>query len=202
MPPETLKVIEWVGTLSGVIAVALSIREKVLAWPLFIVCYLIYAGIGFVQSTWAFTALNLIFVPIAVYGWWKWSTGGKTVDIQPVQISRLPPRLALICLGILVTGTVTLGSILTTYVQGPLPWLEAFATTFALLAQWMLSRKYIETWPAWIVSDLAFIILFGYQKLWPTVGMFTVFIALAIYGIIQWKSLLHSGHATVVASET
>lgn len=187
---EYIKLLEWIGMVSGITAVALSVREKILAWPIFILCYGIYAWIGFHADAFAFMLLNLAFIPIGIYGWIEWASGRAAARDAAVRITHIPTPFLPFSGVLLLAGTVGIGWLLANHADGQLPYLEAFATTLALLAQWMLSRKYIETWKAWIVSDLAFILLWGSQQYWPTVAMFSVFICLAIWGHLQWKQSL------------
>ena len=35
-----------------------------------------------------------------------------------------------------------------------MPWWDAFPTATSVVGQWLLGRKYVENWPAWIVVDV------------------------------------------------
>ena len=90
-------------------------------------------------------------------------------------------------------ATIGIGAILSRYTEGAFPYLEAFGTSLSFLAQWMLSRKYIENWIAWFVADTAFIVLWGIQGYWVAVGMFIVFTVLAALGFLSWRKELSKG---------
>ena len=71
------------------------------------------------------------------------------------------------------------------------PYPDAFATCCGLVAQWMLSRKHIETW-IWIITDLVYIRLLGEQGSLTSVLLFAVFIVLAIKGWRDWRMTLRA----------
>jgi nicotinamide mononucleotide transporter len=55
--------------IAGIVGVYLSIKERILAWPLFILCYAAYVYISFRGNYYAFGGMNVIFVFVAAYGW-------------------------------------------------------------------------------------------------------------------------------------
>lgn len=183
--------VEWIGAAAGLIGVYLSIKEKVLAWPFFILCYAMYVFLSIEASLFAAMTLNACFIPIAIYGWWQWSKlGGSGGDGRDLAISRLSPRLFLVLACIQVVGTLVIGFVLHRYTQGVWPYFDAFATTLSFLAQWMLSRKYLENWIAWLFADMVYIGLWGMQGYWVAVGMFSVFTLLAVFGFVSWRKEL------------
>jgi len=184
--------IEWMGTATGLVAVILSIREKVMAWPLYIACYGLYAVLSYQASLSAAMVLNACFIPISIYGWWKWSTPQQKAQSGEEEVGTLSiTRMNRKTLGFILILTVLLslawGVVNAKIFKGALPYLDAFATVISFVAQWMLSRKYVENWIAWIMADVAFTLLWGLQGYWVTVLMFAVFTGLAISGWWTWK---------------
>jgi nicotinamide mononucleotide transporter len=51
----------------------------------------------------------------------------------------------------------------------------------------MMTRKYFENWILWIIVDVVYIGLFYSRNLALTAVLYTVYLALAILGYIQWK---------------
>lgn len=188
---QQTSLVEWLGTATGLIGVYLSIKEKVLAWPFFILCYGLYVYLSFSAALFGAMVLNAVFIPIGIYGWWQWSRTAKTDDSteskNELQISRLRGADLIWVIGIAITGTLVIGTLLARNTEGASPYLDSFATTLSFLAQWMLGKKYIENWLAWIAADVAFVILWGSQGYWVAVAMFVIFIALATFGYISWE---------------
>lgn len=192
---QQTSMVEWLGAATGLIGVTLSIKEKVLAWPFFIVCYGLYAYLSYSVSLYAAMSLNICFIPFSLYGWWKWgmASRGKNEDhssCKSLAIAKLTSRQRIAVGGIGLFATIGIGTLLSRYTEGAFPYLDAFATSFSFLAQWMLSRKYIENWIAWFVADAAFIVLWAMQGYWVAVGMFIVFTVLAALGFSSWRKEL------------
>ena len=59
---SSISIIDWFAMLTGIVGVYLSIKEKILAWPLFILCYATYVYISLRGNYYAFGGMNVIFV--------------------------------------------------------------------------------------------------------------------------------------------
>jgi nicotinamide mononucleotide transporter len=181
--------VEWLGMATGMAAVWLSVKEKVAAWPFFFICYSSYVYVGHQFKLNAFMGMNIVFIAIAIYGWMKWSTG-KGDGEHELPLSRTDPKhwpfigLFLIC------GTILIGLLLNSLDGAKFPFIDAFATSCAFIAQWMLSRKQVETWLFWLVTDIVYLGIFASGRLWPSVLLFAVFIFLAIKGWREWNASL------------
>ena len=143
--------IDWFAMITGIAGVYLSIKERILAWPFFILCYAAYVYISFRGNYYAFGGMNVIFVFVATYGWFRWSTSSKKGGGE-IRISHLAPAHRWIVAAFICVGTLGLGYLLKSTGEARLPYYDAFATTCTLSAQWMLGRKYIENWIFWILA--------------------------------------------------
>ena len=70
-----------------------------------------------------------------------------------------------------------------------MPWWDAFPTAASVLGQWLLGRKYLENWLAWIVVNVVSVGLFAYKGLWLTVILYTIFIVMSVFGWRAWRRL-------------
>ncbi|MEC7291599.1 MAG: nicotinamide mononucleotide transporter family protein, partial [Pseudomonadota bacterium] len=57
----------------------------------------------------------------------------------------------------------------------------------SLVAQFMLSRKWIANWYLWIAADLIYIPLYIHKELWLTAGLYFVFLVMCIIGLREWR---------------
>ena len=181
---------EWLGMLTGVSGVYLSIKEKLLAWPLFILCYATYVYLSWEAALLATLLLNTVFIFISIYGWTNWFKANQTNNPK-VHIQRTHRKLLLRCGMVIVSFSLLLGTLLHYFSEAYLPFLDAFATSCAFVAQWMLSRKYIENWIFWIVADCIFVGLWAAQGYYVSATLFVMFIALATKGWREWNTTLH-----------
>ena len=179
--------LEYLGTVAGILGVWFSIKEKIITWPTFIICYTVYVYLAFEAGLLANMSLNILFIVLSAYGWWQWNQVDDNISSKGTKaIQHTSRKLWIINVLFWVIGTIVIGNLLETYTQAFLPYFDAFATSVAFSAQWMLSKKYIGTWLCWLISDTIFINLWALQGYWVTVFLFFTFMVLAIYGWRQW----------------
>ena len=186
---SAITIIDWFAMLTGIVGVYLSIKEKILAWPLFILCYAAYVHISFRGGYYAFAGMNVIFALVAAYGWFGWSKSSKKSG-REIRISHLAPAYRWIVAAFICMVTLGLGFLLELTGEARLPYYDAFAATCALCAQWMLSRKFIENWIFWMLADTVYLSFFLIDRIWPSVVLFAAFIFLAIKGWTEWKTII------------
>jgi len=186
----SLNWIECLGVLAGVLGVWLSIKERILTWPTFIISYSAYVYLAYHADLFANMTLNLVFIVISIYGWRHWIKDKHADEANSTKIRHTTKRIWVRSLFASALGTVIIGTILNNFTHSFLPYWDAFATCTAFTAQWMLSRKYIGTWLCWLISDSVLINLWFLQGYTLTVILFATFMALAIWGWIEWKKIL------------
>lgn len=183
--------LEYLGTVAGILGVWFSIKEKIVTWPTFIICYTVYVYLAFEAGLLANMSLNILFIVLSAYGWWQWKQVEEGSSVEGTKaIQHTSRKLWIINVLFWIIGTVVIGHLLESYTQSFQPYLDAFATSVAFSAQWMLSKKYIGTWLCWLISDTIFINLWALQGYWVTVFLFFTFMVLAIYGWRQWHQTL------------
>ncbi|MEC8405386.1 MAG: nicotinamide riboside transporter PnuC [Verrucomicrobiota bacterium] len=178
--------IEWLGTLTGIIGVYFSIKEKISAWYLFLVCYAVYIYLSYHAGLYAAVAMNAAFIVISFYGWLNWSRA-FTKGITSINISKTPKNGRIAALAFIFFGTIGFGGALYYFTSAYMPYLDAFALCNAFTAQWMLSRKYVENWLFWILADIIYLGLWWAQGYLISAILFTIFISLAIRGWLEWR---------------
>ena len=178
--------IEWLGSLAGIIGVYFSIKEKIAAWSLFLVCYAVYIYLSYQAGLYAAVAMNAAFIVISFYGWLNWSSA-LSRDIAPIYISKTPKTGLIAALAFILFGTIGFGAAVHHYTSAYMPYLDAFALCNAFTAQWMLSRKYVENWLFWILADVIYLGLWWAQGYLISAILFTIFISLAIQGWFEWR---------------
>lgn len=181
--------------VTGIVGVWLSIKEKIYAWPLFILCYGAYVYISFRGNYYAFGGMNILFIGVAAYGWLKWARSDNPAG-EAVAVSHLAPKHRWIVAVFICVCTVGLGWILASTGEARLPYLDAFAAACGLSAQWMLGRKHVENWLCWIAADIVYLSFFLNDRTWPSVILFAVFIGLAIKGWREWSAIIQTSKET------
>lgn len=182
-----ISLVDWFAMVTGIAGVWLSIKEKIGAWPFFILCYGAYIYISFRSGFYAFGGMNIAFVGIGIYGWYQWA---KPKTESTAWIGRTPSKNWAIIAVLIPCGTFLIGWLLASTGEARYPYIDAFATCCAFTAQWMLSKKYIENWLFWITADVVYACFFFMDRIWTSVLLFVVFIFLAVKGWREWKAIL------------
>jgi nicotinamide mononucleotide transporter len=180
-----MHIIEVAGALTGVLAVWLTTRQQIWCWPIGIVSVLLYVFVFYEARLYATMGLQVVYVALAVYGWYAWAKGGP--DEGPLRVSRASSLTVAVALGIGLAATVGLGLLLARHTDESLPFTDSAVTSFSLVAQWMQARKLLENWWLWLVVDIAYVGINQSQGLMPTAGLYMVYSALALAGLLQWR---------------
>lgn len=143
--------------------------------------FFVFLRAGFYSDT----GLQVVYFLLIVYGWYHWLFGGP--DRTTLPVSRTPPRVWVVLA--IAAGVVwfALGSI-TAQLRGvTLPFLDAATTTVSLVAQYMMTRKYLEAWAVWIAVDVVYVGMWLSRSLYLTAVLYAIYLALAVLGHREWK---------------
>ena len=189
MTPDLFEV---VGVVTGVLAVWLTTRQRVWCWPIGIVSVASFIVVFFRAKLYAAMGLQAVYVGLAAYGWYAWLHGGEGQGA--LKVSRLPRRMAV---GLAIAGAAASGIAgywLRARTDEALPYLDGFATSFSLVAQWMQTRKFLENWAVWAVVDVVYVGMSLSQGLTLTAGLYAVYIGLALLGFRDWRRSMIAEH--------
>ena len=67
------------------------------------------------------------------------------------------------------------------------PMVDAILTTASVVAQILLTRKKIDNWVIWVLVDVVYIGLFLMVGMYWTVGLYVVYVLIAIRAIREWN---------------
>ena len=180
--------LELFAALVGAVSVYLSVRENVWSWPTAIVNVLLYVVVFHRAKLYADMGLQVVYAVISAYGWYHWLHGGA--DRGELRVSRTPRRAALLLPLLVAAGAAALGTFFARATDASLPYLDSSLTATSLAAQWMMTRKYVESWIVWIAVDVVYVPMFLYKRLLPTAALYAVFLVLATMGYVQWRRSL------------
>jgi len=179
--------VEVLGVLFSLLYLYFSIRRNILLWPMGIVSALLYMIVFFRARFYADMGLNAYYFFISIYGWVVWKRGQGRDGEGKLPVSRLGLKTALILLAITAVAFFGTGFILSRYTDSPIPYWDAFTTAVSFTATWMLARKILEHWILWIIVDAVSMGLYLYRGLYPTLGLFAIYTAMAVIGLIEWR---------------
>jgi len=191
--PAAMNPYEIAGVLFGVASVWLTVRENIWCWPTGLVNVGLFILVFFEARLYADMGLQVVYVLLCLYGWYQWLHGGK--DRGTLGVSRTPRRKAALLAASGAVFAVVLGVFLKRGTDAALPFWDASTTSFSLAAQWMLTKKYLENWLVWIAVDVVYIGMYLNKALYPTAGLYAVFLVLAVLGLRSWTKALAAAPA-------
>ncbi|WP_041741536.1 nicotinamide riboside transporter PnuC [Collimonas fungivorans] len=188
------------AVILSALAVWLTARRHLWCWPVGLVSVLLYARIFLVAKLYSDLLLQLIFAVMQLYGWWQWKRGVSDQDGQHIQPQRLPKQGLLIGLLAGAAGSVVLGYVMASFTDAHIPWLDSALTSFSLVAQFWMARKYVANWWLWIAVDIIYVGVYIYKDLDLTAGLYAAFIVLAVIGLRNWQRQLPGNHPPAAAA--
>jgi nicotinamide mononucleotide transporter len=180
---------EILGFITGAACVWLLVRQSIWNWPVAIANYIFFIVLFFEAKLYGDMALQFLYLIIAIYGWWSWLHGGADRHSR-LEVSRTSGRAWVLLTIATVVMTAAFTFALRRYTDSTVPFLDAVTTALSVTAQFMQSRKWIETWHVWILADIIYIGLYVMKHLYLTAGLYAIFIALCIAGLVEWRKSL------------
>lgn len=183
--------VTWLELAAFVISVAmvvLNIRVNPWAWALAIVASALYGMLFLHSRLYGETSLQLLFIVVSVWGWWQWLRG-READGSSLRVRHLDPRATAVLALTTLAAWPLLGAFLDGATDTDVPYWDAFPTAASIAGQWLLGRKYVENWPAWIIVNIVSVGLFAYKGLWLTAVLYALFAAMAVAGWRAWRRL-------------
>lgn len=177
--------IEYTAVLLGLINVTLIIRRSMWNYPFGIVMVVLYANIFYDYQLYSDALLQVYYFFIQIYGVWYWLQFRR--DDGTVNVIPLPRKQYAIYLGVAFIGWLAISTLMAAFTDASYPYWDGSVAALSVLAQFLLSRRHIESWYLWIAVDVLAIGLFWVKDLTPTAALYGVFLILAIIGLFQWR---------------
>ncbi len=180
--------IEVFGFITGAACVALLVRQNIWNWPLGIANNLVFIVLFYRTGLYADVGLQGFYILISIYGWWSWLHGGRGHGV--LTVSRVQPVIGALLVLAVAAGTALLAWLLRRYTNSTVPVLDSLITALSLVAQFMMTRKWIENWLVWIVANCLSVGLLIYKGLYVTSALYLVYQVLCVMGFLEWRRAL------------
>ncbi len=199
--------LEIIGTFVGLLYLWLEYRASIYLWIAGIVMPAIYIFVYYDAGLYADFGINIYYLGAAIYGWMMWKYGSflrrkflrkqvsgkeerKEEQEAELPITRMPLRYLLPLTAIFALTLVGIAWILINFTDSNVPWLDSFTTALSIIGMWMLARKYVEQWWAWIAVDAVSFGLYIYKGLDYTAALYGLYTIIAIFGYLKWKKMM------------
>jgi nicotinamide mononucleotide transporter len=189
-----MSLLEITAVVFGFLCVWFTIRENIWCWPTGLIQVTLYIFIFFEAKLYSDVILHVVYIFMNIYGWYFWLHGGQ--NRQEARVTRMSPIWLFYTAALTLAAMFGLGYFMASRTDASFPYGDAFTTAFSLSAQWLMSRKKIESWHFWIAVDCVAIYIYAVKGLHLTAGLYTAFLFMAMAGLLRWQKALASHEAS------
>lgn len=214
--------IEAFGTVFGLLCIWFASQEKTINYLFGLLNVTLFAVIFFQIQLYGLLLLQLFFFCANVYGWYAWTKPNAEGDI--LQVRWLSKQKLLITAGMSIVsiGLLTvyidpfffalanisveimngLGAELAQPVLEPdaFPFWDSTMTVLSIVAQILMTRKYVENWMLWIVINIISIGIYATQGVYAMSVQYAILMFIAANGTRQWVRTAQRNSQTVTSA--
>lgn len=183
--------LEWLAFILSIAYVILAAKESVWCWPVglvsVIITFIVYIDPN--VRLYSEATLQVYYMGMSIYGWIVWKRGEKgknAVATEELPIKRWSFQEHLMAFGVGIVLLLLLGYFWS-WMGGALPYVDAFTTSFSIIATYMVTQKIIENWIYWIVIDTVSIFMNWDRGLYLFALLFVIYCVVAIFGYVEWR---------------
>ena len=189
--------LEFVGVVTGAVAVWLSTKASIWSWPVGAVSVALFFFLFFQIQLYPDMGLQMFFFVTNVQGWWRWThpkPGEENKDNELI-VSKIPSQQLVIWSGLGLVGTVVMGTLtrhLHTWfpmvfsLPSAFPYLDSFTTVMSIVATYMMIQKRVECWYVWLLIDAILTYVYFVKGVKLVSVEYFVFCFIALYGAWNW----------------
>ncbi len=182
----------WLSLLSGclgVCSVCLAAQGKIWTYLFGFGQVLTYTYLCWEQRFYGEVTINAYYFGTMIYGVYVWrrrlsQSGEGVVMPRSLSLRAMSMIAALTLLGAGLTGWG-----LALWTDDTQPYLDAFTTVPALVAQVLMILVYREHWFIWLAVDILSVVLWLRAGDYCMAAQYAFWCANCLYGIRRWKSL-------------
>jgi nicotinamide mononucleotide transporter len=185
MPAHPLSLIS--GML-GICSVVLSAQGNILTFLFGFAQVGTYTYLCCLERFYAEIALNVFYFLSMIYGVFVWHRRLNDQSLQ-VQTRVISPRWMLFISMTLLLLSLLTGWLLHRFTDDPQPYLDAFTTVPAILAQILMVLAFREQWYLWLFVDILATVMWLRAGNYCMAAQYAFWCINCIYGLRQWKRL-------------
>ena len=178
--------VEVLGFGSGALCVWLVARQHIANWPIGIANNLFFVLLFTGAGLYADAGLQVVFIALALYGWWSWLRDGPDSAAGRLPVSRTSRRTWAVLVPATVLATAGITLLLDQATDSTVPFWDALTTALSLAATYGQCRKKVESWYLWIAADIVYVPLYVHKGLYLTALLYVGFMALCVAGLRNW----------------
>lgn len=166
----------------GALGVWLTIKQNIWCWFFALICVIASIVEFYNKRLFGDMSLQVFYFFAGVYGWVYW----KKQQNEKFTVQKTPRTFIPVLLMATIAQSV-LYYFLLLHFKGDQPLLDALLTACSLTATYMMTKKWVENWAAWVLIDGTYILLYGIKAMWSFALLYLLFTIMAYYGWQKWR---------------
>ncbi|MDE6197169.1 MAG: nicotinamide riboside transporter PnuC [Muribaculaceae bacterium] len=183
-------ILEITGFTIGLIYLYYEYHANSKMWIAGLVMPMISMWVYYSKGLYADFAMNIYYLVMAVYGYVAWTFSFRRRQKENRPVSHIAPRALLGTAAVFAAVYAALVTWLIFLTDSNVPWLDGFTTAMSIIGTWMLARKYIEQWIAWILVDIVCVGLYIYKGIYFYSALYAAYTVVAVFGYLKWRRLM------------
>lgn len=176
--------IEWIAAALGVANIVLLVRRSAWNYPFGMAMVALYIFVFREARLYGEAGLQVFFFIAQGWGWYLWVRAGGAERRVPVR--WLDPMSRLVWIMMTAALSLNLGWAMHRFTNASLPYADAAISGASIAAQVLLAFRRVENWILWILIDLGAIAVYLAKGLYPTAGLYVLFLGLSVLGLREW----------------
>ncbi len=183
-----------VSGLLGMCSVVLCSQGNILTFAFGFGQILTYSYLCYLERFYAGLAMNAFYFVTQLYGIFSWrkqlqqATEDNLTTSVPTRRLSLPALLAVVGVSLVVSAVV--GLCLSRYTADSSPYLDAFTTVPALVAQVLMILVYREQWYLWLFVDALSTLMWLLAGNYCMTALYAFWCVNCVYGYVRWTKQL------------
>ena len=175
--------------LLGICSVVLGAHGNILTFVFGFAQVGTYTYLCVQERFYAEIALNIFYFITMIYGVYVWKKRLTKENSLQIHTRKLSYKLAPVLVISVVLLSLVVGWLLQRYTDDPQPYLDAFTTVPAIVAQILMVLAFREQWYIWILVDILALVMWLRAGNYCMAAQYLFWCANCVYGYIQWSKL-------------
>ncbi|SKC30901.1 Nicotinamide riboside transporter PnuC [Photobacterium piscicola] len=203
--------IEAIGTVFGLLCIWFASKEKTINFFFGLINVTLFCIIFFQIQLYGLLLLQVFFFVANIYGWFAWTRPTSEGDNLEVRWLSKPKLVMTVTLSAIAIGLLTVyinpvffalanfavdilnvfGANLAapTLQPGAFPFWDATMTVLSIVAQILMTRKYVENWIVWVVINIISVGLYAVQGVYAMSIQYAILLFVAANGARCWIAI-------------
>jgi nicotinamide mononucleotide transporter len=200
---HSISLIECIGTLFGLLSIGLATRLNMVTWSAGVINHIVLFLLFYQVQLYLDMLFQVYFTILCIYGWihWKMHLAGKSKDVM--MLGERQRVIWLVGTGVVVAAWGTFIAHIHTFLPElfpqavEYPYIDAFTAVGSLAACFLMAKKIVEAWILWVLVDSVSIVLNAINGVYFITTEYSIFLAIASYGLYGWIKELNEYKLTL-----